>query len=96
VAIACFGCASTRRPALSESPPATAPTVYPTVAGGCTCATAPVATRWFQHVLIIVLENQDYQDAINNRYLGRLAEEGANFINFWSAPLGPDRFRLLF
>jgi hypothetical protein len=82
VAIACFGCASTRRPAFSETPPAPESTVYPTVARGCSCAVAPVAARWFQHVLIIVLENQDYQDAINNRYLGRLAEEGASFINF--------------
>jgi Phosphoesterase family len=84
VATACFGCASIRRPALGETPPAPESRVYPTVAGGCACAVAPVAARWFQHVLIIVLENQDYQDAINTRYLGRLAEEGANFTNFHS------------
>jgi hypothetical protein len=56
--------------------------VYPTVAAGCACTTTPVATHWFERVLIIVLENQDYEDAIADPYLSQLASLGASFKNF--------------
>ena len=71
-ALACFGCSSVD--------PASG--VYPTVAGGCVCSVAPVATGWFERVLIIVLENQDYGKAITDPYLGELAKQGASFSNF--------------
>lgn len=56
--------------------------MYPTVASGCVCPVASVARRWFQRVVIVVLENQNYKDAIADPYLARLATEGANFTNF--------------
>ena len=56
--------------------------VYPTVAAGCTCTAAPAARHWFERVLIIVLENRDYDEAIADGYLGQLAKQGASFINF--------------
>jgi hypothetical protein len=73
--IACFGCTS-------ATPPDPASRTYPTVAAGCACPVAPTATHWFQRVLIIVLENQDYQAAIADPYLEQLASEGASFTNF--------------
>lgn len=36
----------------------------------------------FERVLIIVLENQNYADAIRDPYLGELAREGASFTEF--------------
>jgi Phosphoesterase family len=71
-ALVCFGCSSVD----------SASRVYPTVAGGCACSVAPPATGWFERVLIIVLENQDYGKAITDPYLGELARQGANFSNF--------------
>ena len=41
----------------------------------------PVGSH-FQHVLIIVLENQSYVNAIKDSYLKELAEEGVDFTNF--------------
>jgi hypothetical protein len=73
--IACFGCTS-------ATPPDPASRTYPAVATGCACPVAPTATHWFQRVLIIVLENQDYQAAIADPYLEQLASEGASFTNF--------------
>ncbi|HKW98036.1 MAG TPA: alkaline phosphatase family protein [Bryobacteraceae bacterium] len=44
---------------------------------------APVSgAHHFDRVLIIVLENQDYEAAIRDPYLGRLATIGANFTDF--------------
>jgi len=59
-----------------------APRTYPSVASGCKCSVAPVATRRFERVLIIVLENQDFKKAIANDYLHDLARRGVNFTNF--------------
>ena len=56
--------------------------VYPTVAAGCTCTAAPAARHWFERVLIIVLENRDYEEAIADGYLGQLAKQGASFMHF--------------
>ena len=42
-----------------------------------------VKTRYgFQRVLIIVLENQDYEDVIANPYFQTLAQRGASLTNF--------------
>lgn len=38
--------------------------------------------RYFERVLIIVLENQNYGDAIVDPYLNSLAKQGANLANF--------------
>jgi Phosphoesterase family len=43
---------------------------------------APLAAHGFGHVLIIVLENQNYGDAIADPYLGSLAKQGASLSNF--------------
>lgn len=42
----------------------------------------PTQVRHFEHVLIIVLENQDYKDVIGDYYFGSLAQKGASFTNF--------------
>jgi len=44
-------------------------------------ATAP-APKHFDHVLVVVLENQNYDSAIKNDLLKSLAQRGANFSNF--------------
>lgn len=41
-----------------------------------------VPAHHFERVLIIVLENQNYKDAIGDTYLGFLAKQGASFTNF--------------
>jgi hypothetical protein len=41
-----------------------------------------VIGKHFERVLIIVLENQDYRNAIKDPYLARLAREGVSFTNF--------------
>ena len=46
---------------------------------GATVAPKP---RHFDHVLIIVLENQNYESAIKNDLLKSLAQKGAVFSNF--------------
>ncbi len=56
--------------------------VYPSVASGCVCPTAPPATGRFERVLIVVLENQDYATAIAEPVLQALAAQGASFTNF--------------
>ena len=38
--------------------------------------------KHFDHVLIVVLENQDYESAIRNDLLKSLAQKGAIFSNF--------------
>src|SRR5437879_7762791 len=81
-AIACFGCTSIGGPWFARTPLDPTSRVYPSVASGCAFPVAPIAARWFERVLIIVLENQDYKDAITNRYLGELATQGANFTDF--------------
>lgn len=45
-------------------------------------ATSPNAARHFDHVLVIVLENQAYVNAIKDDYLKQLASEGASFTDF--------------
>jgi hypothetical protein len=40
------------------------------------------APQHFEHVLIIVLENQSYVAAIKDKYLKQLADEGAHFTDF--------------
>jgi hypothetical protein len=48
-------------------------------------SSGPTATsrpKHFDHVLIVVLENQSYESAINNDLLKSLAQEGAVFSNF--------------
>lgn len=42
----------------------------------------PEPTRHFEHVLIIVLENQDYENAISDAYLLKLTREGASLNDF--------------
>ena len=71
----CSGCAG-------ATPVDSASGVYPIVAAGCTCTAAPVAKNWFERVLIIVLENRDYDQAITDGYLSQLAKQGASFITF--------------
>ncbi|HUJ74731.1 MAG TPA: hypothetical protein VL359_07725, partial [bacterium] len=36
----------------------------------------------FEHVVLIVLENQDYADALADPYLNRLAQRGALLSNY--------------
>jgi len=45
-------------------------------------APTSVAPKHFDHVLIVVLENQSYESAIQNDLLKSLAQRGANFTNF--------------
>ena len=46
-------------------------------------AAPPASTpKHFDHVLIVVLENQNYDSAIKNDLLKSLAQRGANFTNF--------------
>jgi hypothetical protein len=47
---------------------------------------APVTSpiRHFEHVVIIVLENQDYATVIKDPYFARLAKEGASFTHFYA------------
>lgn len=81
-AIATFGCTSIAGPWFARTPPDAASKVYPAVASGCRCLTAPPAAQWFERVLIVALENQDYENASDDPYLRRLAKQGANFTNF--------------
>jgi Phosphoesterase family len=47
------------------------------------CTSGPAAAkRYFDHVLIIVFENQDYADVIADPYFASLAKRGALFTNF--------------
>jgi Phosphoesterase family len=80
--IATFGCTSIAGPWFTPTPPDPASKVYPSVASGCRCPVAPSAAQWFERVLIVVLENQDYANAMNDGYLRELAKQGANFTNF--------------
>jgi hypothetical protein len=82
VTTACVSCAGPGGGSLATTSVEPASPPYPTVASGCTCAVAAAAARWFQRVLIVVLENQDYETAIANPYLARLAREGALLINY--------------
>ncbi|HEV7668404.1 MAG TPA: alkaline phosphatase family protein [Thermoanaerobaculia bacterium] len=45
-------------------------------------AAAPFPGRQFEHVLIIVLENEDQKDVLKNCYMRKLAEAGRLFTNF--------------
>jgi hypothetical protein len=45
-------------------------------------STTAEAKRHFERALIIVLENQNYEDAISDPYLGSLAKRGASFTDF--------------
>ena len=47
-----------------------------------TGASASAPPKHFDHVLIVVLENQDYESAIRNDLLKSLAQRGAIFSNF--------------
>lgn len=75
--VVCFGCAG-----FARTPADPASRMYPSLASGCACAVDLAAPRHFGRVLIIVLENQDYKEAIADRYLGSLAKQGASFTNF--------------
>ena len=49
----------------------------------CDQALTPTTqARHFDHVLIVVLENQNYKDVIRNSYFAFLAQQGANFTDF--------------
>ena len=63
-------------------PSVTAEQGPPSIANGCACATTKVATEHFQHVIIVVLENTDYEAAQKITYLGQLAQQGASFADF--------------
>jgi hypothetical protein len=76
------GCTSLGPLDFVATPPADASRTYPSVETGCTCAAPFAPTRHFERVLIIVLENTDYMEAIDNRYLGDLAKQGVLFTNF--------------
>lgn len=45
-------------------------------------ANAPHPGTYFDRILIIVLENQDFDSARKDPYLARLAQQGADFTNF--------------
>ena len=45
-------------------------------------AVPPAQPRHFEHVLIIVLENQDYDAVIKDPYFATLAQKGASFTDF--------------
>jgi hypothetical protein len=45
-------------------------------------AGSPPAPKHFDHVLMVVLENQNYDSAIKNDLLKSLAQKGINFTNF--------------
>ena len=47
-----------------------------------TAASIVPVPKHFDHVLIVVLENQNYESAITNDLLKSLAQKGANFTNF--------------
>lgn len=55
---------------------------YPTSQSNCRCTTTFKATKRFERVVIIVLENCDNKEAIADGYLHQLAREGAYFSNF--------------
>ena len=55
---------------------------YPTSQSNCRCTTTFKATNRFERVLIIVLENCDYKEAIADDYLHQLMQKGAYFSNF--------------
>ena len=40
------------------------------------------ASKHFERVILIIMENEDYPDAIHNSYLKELAQQGALFTNF--------------
>lgn len=44
--------------------------------------TASSGQRHFDHVVIVVLENQDYSTAVHDKFLGSLAQRGILFTNF--------------
>jgi acid phosphatase len=68
--VVCLGCTSTQTPPLTLN---WAPPV---------AQASPPSTRHFDHVLTIVLENQDYDDVIKDPYLMGLAKQGASFTDF--------------
>ena len=86
--IAGGGCATLEDLSFSATPPdpasrvAPAAGAYPSVRSGCRCEAPSQPTGRFQRVLIIVLENQDYERAMADPYLGGLARQGASFTNF--------------
>lgn len=82
VTLVCVGCASIAGPWFTRTPPDSTSQIFPSVATGCRCASAPVAANWFERVLIVVLENQDQATAIRDPYLHKLAMRGAHFTNF--------------
>jgi len=82
ITVVCFGCSSIAGLNFTRTPMDPTSRTYPSVASGCKCSVAPVAPRRFERVLVIVLENQDYKDAIADDYLLDLATQGANFTNF--------------
>jgi len=52
---------------------------------GQSASTGPAQTlkaKHFDHVLVVVLENQAFVAAIKDKYLQQLADEGANFTDF--------------
>ncbi|HWP45998.1 MAG TPA: alkaline phosphatase family protein [Candidatus Limnocylindrales bacterium] len=55
--------------------------IYPTASFAQTPCT-PGTPKHFQRVLIIVLENQNYEDVMKDSYFRSLAQRGANFTNF--------------
>src|SRR6202166_1859894 len=57
-------------------------TVFSFSQNASNAATPAPTPKHFDHVLVVVLENQNYESAIKNDLLKSLAQRGANFSNF--------------
>lgn len=80
--IFCFGGRSLASPKFTRTPMDDASRSYPTIQSHCQCTATSTATGRFDRVLIIVLENRDYTQAIADDYLHQLAQKGAYFSKF--------------
>src|SRR5262245_27390263 len=72
-AVLCLGCTSTQTPPISSASQS---------GSRLQEAAASAPAHHFEHVLIVVLENQSFAQAINDPYLHSLAQQGASFEDF--------------
>ena len=80
--IFCSGCSSLASLKFTRTPMDESSRTYPTFQSHCRCTETFTAANRFERVLIIVLENRDYTEAMADDYLHHLTESGAYFSNF--------------
>jgi hypothetical protein len=80
--IFCCGCSSLTSLNFTRTTLDDTSRTYPTIQSHCRCTASFTATGRFESVLIIVLENRDYTEAMADDYLHQLTEKGAYFSNF--------------